>query len=122
MKRSAQIAFVLCFCLFLGGVSLLTLLPKADSSYYENRAENRALAQTPALNREDFLSGAYLSQWETWLTDHVALRSYLMKVQTFLQLRLLRQPVVSDVVTADGPYSVWKSGQKPACSNDTVPL
>ena len=30
--------------------------------------------------------------------------------------------LVSDVVTADGPYSVWKSGQKPACSNDTVPL
>lgn len=97
MKKSiAPKLFVGCFCVFLAGVAALTLLlPKADSSYYENRS----LAKAPEFTWEDFLSGEYFSQWETYLTDHVALRSYLMKVQTFLQLHILHQPVVSDVVT-----------------------
>ena len=97
MKKSiAPKLFVGCFCAFLAGVAALTLLlPKADSSYYENRS----LAKAPEFTWEDFLSGEYFSQWETYFTDHVALRSYLMKVQTFLQLHILHQPVVSDVVT-----------------------
>ena len=96
MKRSAQLFFALCFCAFLGTVAALTLLlPKERSSYYENRA----LAQKPAFSWESFLSGDYFQQWETYFTDHVAFRSYLLKLQTILQLDLLRQPVVSGVMT-----------------------
>ena len=97
MKRSlVPKLFVGCFCVFLVGVAALTLLlPKADSSYYENRS----LAEVPEFTWESFLSGEYFNDWETYFTDHVALRSYLMKVQTFLQLHVLHQPVVSDVVT-----------------------
>lgn len=97
MKKSlAPKLFVGCFCVFLAGTALLTLLlPKAASSYYENRS----LAEVPAFTWEGFLSGEYFTDWETWFTDHVALRSYLMKVQTFLQVHVLHQPVVSDVVT-----------------------
>ena len=109
MKRTAQLAFTVCFCLFLGGVSLLTLLlPKADSSYYENRS----LAQVPPLTGEALLSGDYFSQWETWFTDHVALRGYLMKAQTFLQLNVLRQPVVSGIVT-DSDVLLGRHGYGP---------
>lgn len=96
MKRTAQLFFVLCFCAFLSGTAALTLLlPKAESSYYENRS----LARVPALTAESFLSGDIFGQWETYLTDHAPFRSYLLKLQTFLQLNVLRQPVVSDVMT-----------------------
>jgi len=95
MKRTAQLFFVICFCAFLAGVAVLTLLlPKAGSSFYENRS----LAKVPVFSRENLLSGDYLADWETYLTDHVALRSYLLKLQTFLSLNVLRQPVVSDVL------------------------
>lgn len=110
MKKSAQKFFVLCFLLFLIGVPLLSfLLPKSDSSFYENRT----LAAKPELSAESFLSGDFFSDWETWLTDHVALRSYLVKAQTLLRLKVLRQSVVNDIV-ADGDvllgyhgFEVW---------------
>ena len=70
-------------------------MPKEDSSFYENRT----LAQRPEFSTEAALSGDYFSAWETWLTDHVALRSYLVKMQTFLKLKVLHQPVVNDIVT-----------------------
>lgn len=96
MKRTAQVFFVSCFLAFLFGVAALTLLlPKAESSYYENRA----LARKPELSRESFLSGDCFQQWETYFTDHAPLRSYLLKLQTFLQLDVLHQPVVNDVLT-----------------------
>ena len=96
MKRNAQKFFVLCFLLFLVGVPLLSfLMPKEDSSFYENRT----LAEKPVFSTEAALSGDYFNDWETWLTDHVALRSYLVKMQTFLKLKVLHQPVVNDIVT-----------------------
>ena len=43
MKRTAQLFFVTCFLAFLFGVAALTLLmPKAWSSYYENRSLTRS--------------------------------------------------------------------------------
>ena len=96
MKRTAQLFFVTCFLTFLFGVAALTLLmPKAWSSYYENRS----LTQMPTLTAESFLSGDYFDSLESYLTDHVPFRSYLLKLQTLLQLEVLRQPVVSDVLT-----------------------
>ena len=97
MKRSsASVFFVVCFGLFLLAVPILTLLlPKAENSYYENRT----LAEVPQFSSEALLSGDYFNDWEEWFTDHVAFRSYLMKAQTFLQLKVLRQSVVNDVVT-----------------------
>ena len=49
MKKSlAPKLFVGCFCVFLAGMALLTLLlPKAASSYYENRS----LAEAPEFRR-----------------------------------------------------------------------
>ena len=39
MKRTAERFFVVCFCLFLGSIGLLTaLLPKETGSFYENRS------------------------------------------------------------------------------------
>lgn len=113
MKRNAQKFFVLCFLLFLIGVPLLSfLMPKEDSSFYENRT----LAARPELTAESVLSGDFFNEWETWFTDHVAARSYLVKLQTLLKLKVLRQSVVNDIVTdADvllgyHGYATWDTG------------
>jgi hypothetical protein len=113
MKRNAQKFFVLCFLLFLIGVPLLSfLMPKEDSSFYENRT----LAARPTLTAESVRSGDFFNEWETWFTDHVAARSYLVKLQTLLKLKVLHQSVVNDIVTdADvllgyHGYATWDTG------------
>ena len=49
--------------------ALTLLMPKAWSSYYENRS----LTQMPPLTAESFLSGDYFDSLESYLTDHVPL-------------------------------------------------
>lgn len=113
MKRTAQIFFVTCFCLFLLGVGVLTaLLPKESGSFYENRS----LAAFPEATAEEILSGDFFSDLETWLTDHVPLRSYLLKGAALLRLDVLHQSVVSEVIDGDDVllgfhgYSRWDTG------------
>jgi len=116
MKLTAKKFFVLCFCLFLFLVPSLTLaMPKQESSYYENRS----LAAVPELSAEAVLSGSYFTDWDTWFTDHVAFRSYLLKLQTFLQLNFLHQSVVNDVITDANVllgfhnYGTWNTSYLP---------
>ncbi|NCC59054.1 MAG: hypothetical protein EOM17_15775, partial [Synergistales bacterium] len=59
------------------------------------------------------LSGEYFSDWESWFTDHAAGRTTLLRCNTWLQLHVLRLPVVNEVVT-DGKellryndYGTW---------------
>ena len=113
MKQTSQLFFVVCFCLFLGGVGLLTaLLPKETGSFYENRS----LATFPDLTAESLRSGDFFDDLETYLTDHVPLRSYLMKGNSLLRLSLMGQPVVSDVIDGGDVllgfhgYSHWDTG------------
>ena len=113
MKRTAQIFFVTCFCLFLLGVGVLTaLLPKESGSFYENRS----LAAFPEATAENILSGDFFTDLETYLTDHVPLRSYLLKGATLVRLDLLHQDVVSEVIDGDEVllgfhgYSRWDTG------------
>ncbi len=110
MKKSASVFFAVCFCLFLFSVAAVTVHNNLKSvSYYENRT----LKQTPDFASESLLSGAYFKDWEDWLTDHAAGRNTLMKLDTWLRLNLLRQPVVNDVVVDAGvllrynDYGTW---------------
>ena len=113
MKRAPQIFFTACFCLFLLGVCALTaLLPKEGSSFYENRA----LAPFPEATAEHIRSGDFFTELETYLTDHVPLRSYFLKLAALLRLDVLGQRVVSDVVDGEDVllgfhgYSRWDTG------------
>lgn len=100
MKKRAQTAFLAVFLLVLFTVPLLILSRGllAQTSFFENRT----LADHPALTREGLLSGDYFSQWDTWLTDHVAGRELLLSWNTWLDYTLLDRPVVNDIVTGDG--------------------
>ncbi len=105
MKRSAQVFLTVCFLLVLAAVPALILLKGAGTtaSYYENRS----LAARPVLTAGSLLDGSYFSGWDAWLTDHVGGRTPLLKLQTFLDMDILRRPVVNGEVVSAGvllPY------------------
>lgn len=70
MKKQNCLITIL-FCLFLGGMALLSLLlPKRAFS----ELENRSLAQPPRFSGESLLSGRFMEEAETWVSDHAVLR------------------------------------------------
>ena len=121
MKRIAILVFTICFSLFLGLVALGTLLRAGvGTSFFENRT----LAEPPALSRAGLWTGDYFDQWETWFTDHALGRSTALKANTWLELRLLRLPVVGDVVVTEdcllgrNGFNRWDTGYLPSWSAD----
>lgn len=95
LQRVVNILFMLCFLGFLLiGMAITVLKPKQDVSFYENRA----LATVPVLTRTSLLDGSWFSGWETYLKDHAAGREILLKSSTYLDLFVLKRPVVNDIV------------------------
>ena len=98
MKRQnkiVQILVVLIFMLFTTVAAVTTLIkPKEYYSYFENRSLN----QKPVFERSAFIDGRYFEELESYFADHTALRTTLLKVETLMDLHLLKRPVVNDVV------------------------
>jgi len=98
MKRIANIGFAACLLLFLAAVTWGTLFRNTgDYSYFENRA----LASKPALTAEGLVTGDYFDDWEEYLSDHALARTTLLKLNTWLELHVLKKPVISDVVVTE---------------------
>lgn len=121
MKRRANLLFIACFSLFLGLVALGTLLRGGDGTSF---FENRTLAERPSPTQTSLWSGEYFDQWEEWFTDHALGRSLMLKANTWLELKVLRLPVVGDVVVTKNyllgrnGYNRWDSSYLPAWSAD----
>lgn len=100
MKRikAANILFMLCFLGFLfAGTTVTVLKPKET----ESKFENRTLASIPVFHRETFLDGVWFSEWETYFKDHAAGRNTLLKASTYIDLFVIKRPVVNDIVITD---------------------
>ena len=97
MKRQklVNILFMLCFlCFIFAGMAVAIVKPKAETSFFENRA----LAAAPVLSRSSFISGEWFSGWETYFKDHAPGRDTLLSASARLDLFMLRRPVVNDIV------------------------
>lgn len=69
-------------CLFfallcMGGFLLASFLPKSEFSM----SERRRLAAKPLLSVENVLSGRFMSDFETYVTDHVPMRDFLRQTK-----------------------------------------
>ncbi len=96
MKRTANLIFMLFFLALLFGVPALTLLiPRANTSFYEQRP----LAPLPTVTWDGLKSGAVCSDFEKALSDHLAGRNTMMKWNTRFAL-FLGRPVVNDIVVS----------------------
>lgn len=74
------------------------------SAYYENRA----LAEKPALTWQSLWDGSFGSDFESWYSDHVPGRTTMLKLDTAVQMKALRRPVVNDIVLDAGGVLVPK--------------
>lgn len=109
-KREKKSSGVLNYLIIAGFMGFLLLLmavgllrEKETYSYYENRR----LAAKPALTAQGVLSGTYFKELDSYLADQAPGRNTLLKADTFIDLKLLRRPVVNNVVVRDGmllPY------------------
>jgi hypothetical protein len=125
-NKAANIFFILCFIGFLFmGMAVTVVRPKETESFFENRA----LATVPVLHRETFLNGSWFSDWETYLKDHAAGRNTLLKAAAYIDLFVLKRPVVNDIIVTDHcllPYSAYetiepeKLSEESAASTDNI--
>ncbi len=96
-KKLLCLAFLLLILL----VPLLTIFTALRSPSGWSAQENRALAGKPELSVSALWTGATAAQTESFLKDHLVGRSALLKLDVWFQMRVLRRPVVSDVVLGD---------------------
>ena len=105
-KKLLCLAFLLLILL----VPLLTIFTALRSPSGWSAQENRALAGKPELSVSALWTGATAAQTESFLKDHLVGRSALLKLDVWFQMRVLRRPVVSDVVLGDDPAATrWRS-------------
>lgn len=112
MQKVSERAFLACLLAVLiavpAGVALWS--HKETAAYYENRS----LAERPALTLSSLWDGSFGTAFESWYSDHAPGRTTLLKLDTLVQMDILRRPVVNDIVLEAGDvllplmdYSEW---------------
>lgn len=91
----------LAFALVLVLVPALTVLDAVRNPTGWSTQENRALAGRPELSLSALWTGETAAQTEDFLKDHLYRRNTLLKLNVWLQMHVLRRPVVDDVVLGD---------------------
>ena len=98
MKRFSEILLTGIFGVFLVAAMVMTIGNRDDVySYYENRL----YAEMPQISVSNIIEGDFFNELESFLCDHAAGRQTLVKAKTETDVRLLRRPVVNDVVIGD---------------------
>lgn len=85
MKRNRlNFITILVFCLFLAGMFLGTLFPKASFSWNEKRY----LAKFPEWNQTDVFSGKWGDDLEKWMADHIPGRNFFVGLDAYKEFAL----------------------------------
>lgn len=95
IKKYIDFVFTIFVLLFLTLTFLFTFIRERETySYFENRA----LAPFPSMSAHGISDGSSFSEMETYLSDHAPGRNTALRLRTWVDLCLLRRPVVNDVV------------------------
>ena len=85
MNKKFSVFLTALFCIFIGGVCLLSLLlPKQEFS----PKENRSLQPTPTLSLEAVTHGKFMEQAEDWTADHTVGRDLWVSLKARCELLL----------------------------------
>lgn len=101
MNRISKRAFLalLLAVLFAVPAGVILWSHRETTAYYENRT----LAERPALTWQSLWGGTFATAFESWFSDHAPGRTTLLEADTAVQMKVLRRPVVNDIVlSADG--------------------
>lgn len=109
ISKAASVCTVALFCLILFGLMMITVLrDKETYSYYENRN----LAAFPVATAENVTDGSYFSDIDTYIREHAAGRTTLLRLNTYIDMNVFGRPVVNDVVISGGvllPYNEYST-------------
>ena len=99
MQKFSQRAFLALLLAVLLAVPAWVALRshRETTAYYENRS----LAERPALTWESLWDGGFGADFESWYSDHAPGRTALLKLDTAVQMNVLRRPVVNDTVVTE---------------------
>ena len=98
MKTKTKLVLPMLFFAILLAIPALTLYGLIRSPSGWSVEENRALETAPALSLQNVWDGTLSQDMERFYSDHLFARRLLLKLDTALQMKLLRRPVVHDVV------------------------
>jgi len=101
MNRISKRAFLalLLAVLFAVPAGVILWSHRETTAYYENRT----LAERPTLTWQSLWDGTFATAFESWFSDHAPGRTTLLEADTAVQMKVLRRPVVNDIVlSADG--------------------
>lgn len=89
-NKNSKCSIIICvvFCLLLFGMSFLSIVTPTKS-FSEN--ENRFLTKKPKFTKENFLSGKYATEYETFITDQFPARNQWITLKTWTERILLKQ-------------------------------
>ena len=101
MKTRKKILFPALFLLALLLTPALTMFELLHSPSGWSVEENRALATAPQVSMQSIWDGTLAQDAETFYKDHIFARRLLLKLDTAIQMQVLRRAVVHDVVVGD---------------------
>lgn len=110
MKKGRQIAVIVVFVCILAGFALgHVILPDGEVS----KTERRKLAAMPEMTRESVLAEDYMTDLESYLSDHFPLRDKLKAAKAFIAMGLLRQKDNHQIYSFDSGLYKWDNELKP---------
>ena len=101
MKTRKRLLFPALFLLALLLTPALTMLEHMHSPSDWSVEENRALASAPQISMQSVWDGTLAQDAEAFYKDHIFARRLLLKLDTAIQMRVLRRAAVHDVVVGD---------------------
>ncbi len=102
MKKKSDLIIVILFFLFIYGITFANIVT-ADKNFSE--MENRTLAQKPDLNLKHVLSGEFMEEYETYITDQFVARDLFVGAKS-LGERILGKKINNDVYFAKDGYLI----------------
>lgn len=100
MKKKSDYIIVVLFLVFIYGIAIANFL-KEDKSYSE--MENRMLAQEPELKLSDIVSGEYMEDYETYITDQFVARDTFVNIKSISE-KALGKRINNDVYYGKDGY------------------
>ena len=101
MKTRKKLLFPALFLLALLLTLMLTMFELMHSPSGWSIEENRALASAPQVSARSVWDGTLAQDAEAFYKDHIAARRLLLKLDTAIQMQVLRRAAVHDVVVGN---------------------
>ena len=90
---------MLVFCAFIAACFFINL---ATPDREQSERENRVLAQMPQFSADSFFSGAFMQDFESYLTDQFFARDSWVSLKTYAELALCKTDLNGVYVGSDG--------------------